>query len=158
MQTQKFFHFFLIVGTALLMMATLSFFKQKEMPLFSAIHHSSLIAQNTNNYLGPNQRLPNNVQMIKIQVLVYNDPNPAGVKIVNAELDGSSIPLKPADIHGFRGQASFQKSPGKYKLKWVVDRGESTWPRTVEHEENVHLNPRDMWLQISISGDTAEIT
>lgn len=116
------------------------------------------VAQNTNTYLGPNQKIPGNPQLIRVQILVYNDPNPKGVTIVDAQFDGTSIPLKPRDIYGYRGQASFQKSPGKYKLKWEVDRDQQTWPRTVEHEENVILDARDLWIQITIIGEKAEIS
>ncbi len=158
MSSPKFFQFLLILGTALFMFGTLLFFRQGELPLFAAHHHSKCIAQNTNTYLGPNQKIPGNPQMIRVQVLVYNDPNPKGVKIVNAQFDGTSIPLKPRDIYGFRGQASFQKSPGKYKLAWEVERDEQVWPRTIEHEEEVFLDQRDLWIQITILGDTAEIS
>lgn len=78
--------------------------------------------------------------------------------IVDAEFDGMSIPLKPRDIYGYRGQASFQKRAGKYKLKWTVNRDDQTWPRAVDHEENVILDGRDLWIQITIIGDTAEIS
>lgn len=140
------------------MMGVLLFFKQGDLPLMAASHHSSLITQNTNTYLGPNQKVPGNPQLIRVQVLVYNDPNPKGVEIGEVDFDGTSIPLKPRDIYGFRGQASFQKSPGKYKLSWVVERDKQAWPRTINHEEEVILDPRDLWIQITITGDTAEIS
>lgn len=121
-------------------------------------HHSTLVTQNTNTYLGPNEKAPGNPQLIRVQVLVYNDPNPKGVTIDSANFDGTSIPIKPRDIYGFRGQASFQKSPGKYKLRWVVERDKQVWPRTITHEEEVILDPRDLWIQITITGETAEIS
>lgn len=121
-------------------------------------NRSKLIAQNTNDYLGPTQKLPGQDQLIKVQVLVYNDPDPKGVRLVKAQFDGTSIPLKPRDIYGYRGQASFQKLPGKYKLKWKVERDPKIWPRTIQHEEEVILDSRDLWIQISIIGDQAEIS
>lgn len=157
MHTRKFFQFLLILGTALFMLGTLLFFKQGELPLIGA-HHADLVAQNTNTYLGPTQRLPGNPQMIRVQILLYDDPSPKGVQLISAEFDGTSIPLKPRDIYGYRGQASFQKPPGKYKLKWEVRQDEQAWPRTIDHEEEVFLDPRDFWIQISITGNSASIS
>ena len=158
MYSQRFFQFLLVLGTALVMMGTLLVFKQKELPIFTATHHSSLISQNTNTYLGPHQKIPGDPRMVRVQILIYNDPNPKGVKITSAEFDGTDIPLKPRDIYGYRGQASFQKPPGKYKLKWVVDRDTQDWPRKIEHEDTVVLDSRDLWIQITINGDRAEIS
>ena len=83
----------------------------------------TLIAQNVNDYLGPKQKVPGNPQLIRVQVLVSDDPNPQGAQIVRAEFHRHEIPLKPRDIYGFRGQASFQTPPGKYKLKWTGSEG-----------------------------------
>lgn len=157
MNSQKFFQFLLIFGTALAVISTLLFFRQGKLPLFCT-NHFNLTAQNTNTYLGPNQKVPGNRQLIRVQVLVYNDPNPKGVVIDHVDFDGSSVPLKPRDIYGYRGQASFQKPPGKYKLKWTVERDEKTWPRTIDHEEEVFLDERDFWIQITILGNNAEIS
>ncbi len=115
-----------------------------------------LTSQNTNTYLGPNQKLPQ--ELVRIQVLVYNDPNPKGVTITNVEFDGQNIPLKPRDIYGYRGQASFQKRSGKYKLIWKVNRSDNEWPRTISHEEEVIISPRDLWIQITIIGNEASIS
>ena len=140
------------------MLGTLFYFNQTGLSIFGAKHHSDLIGQNTNTYLGPNQKIPGDPQMLRLQILVYNDPNPKGVTIVKAAFDGASIPLKPRDIYGYRGQASFQKPPGKYKLTWEVERDDQTWPRTIDHEEEVILDARDYWIQITIVGDHAEIS
>ncbi len=148
------------------MLAVLLFFEQGKLPLLSTNHYTNQIntlsdlhiAQNTNTYLGPNQKTPGNAQLIRVQVLVYNDPNPNGVRIVSAAFDGKEIPIKPRDIYGFRGQASFQKKAGKYKLSWEVEKDKQNWPRTVSHEEEVTLDSRDLWIQITITGDTAEIS
>lgn len=140
------------------MLGVLLFFKQGELPLMSLNHHAGLVAQNTNTYLGPNQKIHGNPQLVRVQILVYNDPNPKGFRMVSAEFDGADIPLKPRDIYGFRGQASFQKSPGTYKLRWEVEGDRKAWPRTVKHEENVTLDSRDLWIQITLTGEKAEIS
>lgn len=158
MRLEKFFQFLLLVGTALFMLSTLLFFKQGKLPLFESNHHSNLIAQNTNTYLGPNRKVPGNPELIRVQVLLYNDPDPTGVKIESVHFDGTKIPLKPRDIYGYRGQASFQKKPGKYILRWVAERDPVNWPRTVEREEEVLLSPKDFWIQITIVGESAEIS
>ena len=117
----------------------------------------SLFAQNTNTYLGPNGKSTQQ-GVIRVQIIVNDDPNPQGVQIVKASFDGTSIPLKPRDIYGSRGQGSFQKKAGKYKLEWTVQRDANSWPRTVSHEEVVTLDPRDLWIQITITGETASIS
>ena len=117
-----------------------------------------LYAQNTNEYLGPNQPIPGNPQLIRIQILVYNDPAPKGVRIEKVVFDGQTFPLKPRDIYGYRGQSSFQKKPGKYKLYWEVNRDDLVWPRTIKHEEKVFIDKRDMWIQITIIGNEASIS
>lgn len=119
---------------------------------------ASLFSQNTNTYFGPNQPIPGNPELVRIQILVYNDPEPKGVTIENVSFSNEDIPLKPRDIYGFRGQASFQKRPGKYKLFWKVNRDDQTWPRTITHEEEVFINARDMWIQITIVGNEASIS
>ncbi len=158
MNSKRFFDFLLVFGTALFMLGVLLFFKQSEIPLMSANHHAGLVAQNTNTYLGPNQKIPGNPQLVRVQILVYNDPNPKGVTILSADFAGADIPLKPRDIYGFRGQASFQKPPGKYKLRWEVEKDKRSWPRSATHEEEVILDSRDLWIQITITGDKAEIS
>lgn len=148
----------LILITALFILGALFAFRQKEPPLFSAKHYFNFLSQNTNTYLGPSQRLTGDPQLIRLQVLIYNDPNPKGAKIVNAKFNGTSIPLKPRDIFGYRGQASFQKPPGKYKLSWEVERDKTIWPRIIDHEEEVFLSDKDYWIQITITGEQAEIS
>lgn len=118
----------------------------------------SLFSQNTNTYLGPNEKLPGKQNQVRVQILLYNDPNPKGLHITKAEFAGSNIPLKPRDVYGYRGQASFQKPAGKYKLKWQVERDDFSWPRVINREEEVYLDDRDLWIQITITGDQAEIS
>jgi hypothetical protein len=129
---------------------------QRFFQILSLTTASLLFAQSINSYLGPNDRP--SPGLVRVQVLVNDDPSPQGVQIISAQLDGQPIPLKPRDIYGFRGQASFQLSPAKYKLKWKVRRDAFIWPRTATHEEEVMINPRDLWLQITITGDHAAIT
>jgi hypothetical protein len=47
---------------------------------------------------------------------------------------------------------------GKYKLKWKVKRDQHAWPRTISHEEEVTIDPRDLWIQITITGENASIS
>lgn len=123
-------------------------------PFFS----DGLIVQNTNHYLGPNQPVLGNPQLVKVQILIYNAPNPSGVTIESASLNGKNIPLKPRDIYGYRGQAGFQLKPGTYKLRWKVNKDKNSWPRTIDHVEEVVISPRDLWIQITIRGNEASIS
>ncbi len=116
---------------------------------------SQPIAQNT--YLGPTSPLPGNPQLIRVELLVKDSSDLAGVQIQSVTFDGQAIPLKPRDIFGKRASASFQLPPGKYTLRWTVNRDKIIWPRTVNHEEEVDLSPRDLWVQIMIEGDSASI-
>ncbi len=117
-----------------------------------------LFAQSTNDYLGPSAPLRGNPQLVRIQLMVHDDPNPTGVKIVRVEFNGTPITLKPSDIYGFRGQSSFQLRPGRYTLKWTVQNDKHIWPRTTTQKEEVVLSPRDFWIQIDITGDKATIS
>ncbi len=158
MASQRFFQLLLILGTTLSMLGILLFFKQAPFSLVSINHHSALLTQNVNEYLGPKQKVPGNPQLIRVQVLVNDDPSPKGVQVLEATFNQKNIPLKPRDIYGFRGQASFQTPPGKYRLKWKVQRDRFAWPRTTSHEEEVTLDPRDLWIQITIVGENAAIS
>lgn len=120
-----------------------------------SIFDSSILAQNT--YLGPISPVPGNPQLIRVEVIVNDDPKLGGLQIQQVKFNGTNVPLKPRDVNGFRGQASFQLAPGKYKLTWIVNRDKSAWPRTVSHEETVTLDPRDLWVQITIQGEEASI-
>ena len=113
------------------------------------------IAQYT--YKGPTQPVPGNSQLVRIEVLVRDSPKAGGLEIKSVEFNGEGVPLKPRDIFGNRGAASFQVPPGTYKLRWVVQRDKLFWPRVVTHEEEVNVDPRDLWLQISIEGEEASI-
>jgi hypothetical protein len=159
MNSERFFQVLLIFGTTLFMVGTLLFFNQGAFPLMSSNHHSSsLVAQSVNEYLGPSKKVTGNPQLVRVQVLINDDPNPQGVQIVDAQLDQQFISLKPRDIYGFRGQSSFQMPPGKYKLRWTVHRDKFAWPRTIKREEEVTISPRDLWIQITITGEKASIS
>jgi len=86
-----------------------------------------------------------------------DSPVASGVRIKSVEFNGQGIPLQPPDLYGNRGTGSFQVLPGKYKLRWVVQRDKLIWPRVLTHEEEVHIDPRDLWLQIEIVGEEATI-
>lgn len=139
----------LSLGLAIALSAVFLFVRQK--PPIS----TDLVAQNT--YFGPTTKGPGNKELVRIQVLINDDPAPAGAQIESAEFNGQNIPLKPRDIYGYRGQGSFQVYPGTYKLKWVVKRDRVAWPRTLSHEEIVTVDPRDLWLQLTITGEKATI-
>lgn len=108
-------------------------------------------------YFGPTAPIPGNPQLVRVEVLVQDGSEPNGLQVVSASFNGTSIPLKPRDVLGYRGGASFQVKPGKYTLRWKVNRDHFAWPRTASHEEIVTIDPRDLWLQISIEGDQASI-
>lgn len=129
--------------------------KRKTLLLLFCSAFLTLLAQNT--YLGPIQPIPGDPHLVRVQIIVRDSPESGGVQIQNVEFDGQGIPLKPRDIYGNRGGASFQLPPGKRKLRWVVQRDKTIWPRTITREEEVNIDSRDYWIQISIVGDTASI-
>lgn len=116
-----------------------------------------LEGQIAQTYLGPTAPIPGNPQLVRVEVLVSDGQEPNGLQILSASFNGTSIPLKPRDVLGYRGGASFQVKPGKYTLRWRVNRDRFAWPRNSSHEEIVTIDPRDLWLQISIEGDRASI-
>ncbi len=132
----------------------LFFFQNARWPLLPTDH---LSASTSNTYLGPSRPPQPGQRIVQIQIYVRDSQEAGGVQIVSAQFDGKRIPLQPRDIYGNRGSASFQVSPGKYKLKWKVNRDQYTWPRTLTHEENVEISSRDLWLQITIEGNEVTI-
>ncbi len=147
----RFFHSLLLAAFFLTTAATLLYFsKESSTP--------SLVAQNVNEYLGPKKRTTGKSQTVRVQILVNDAPNPQGVQIESVTFHKKTLNLKPRDIYGFRGEASFELAPGTYKLKWTVQRDLRVWPRTISHEEEVIIDPRDLWIQIQITGETASIT
>jgi hypothetical protein len=121
----------------------------------SDLHSNPALIQYT--YKGPKTPVPGNPELVRIQILVRDSAEAGGVQVQRVEFNGEGIPLKPRDIYGNRGDASFQVFPGKYKLTWVVQKSKLIWPRTVTHEEAVNVSPRDLWLQIAIEGEQASI-
>jgi hypothetical protein len=150
MNTNRFFQCLIVFGALLTGWAAIFFISQ--------CAPCTLVAQNVNDYLGPNKKGTGNPQLIRVQVIVNDDPNPKGVQIEDVIFHQKNIPLKPRDIYGFRGQGSYQLPPGKYTLKWTVRHDKVVWPRTTTHEEEVNLDPRDLWIQITIVGETASIS
>ena len=110
------------------------------------------------SYQGPTEPVPGNPQLVKIEILVRDSPEAGGVQVQNVTFNGKEIPLQPRDIYGNRGSAGFQLSPGKYSLRWTVQKDKFAWPRVISHEEEVTVDPRDLWLQISIVGEKASIS
>ncbi len=115
----------------------------------------ALFTQNT--YLGPTAPVPGNPDLVRVELLIKDSPDLAGIEIQSVTFDGQAIPLKPRDIFGKRGAASFQLRPGKYTLRWTVNRDKVIWPRTISHEEEVNIDRRDLWIQIIIEGNHASI-
>lgn len=118
----------------------------------------SLLAEAGNTYMGPIGPIPGNPQLVQVQILVKDDPNPSGVEVTRVEFNQQTIPLKTRDIYGNRGGASFQLPAGSYRLKWTVNRDKLAWPREIDHEEIVHVSPRDNWVQVEIVGNNATIS
>ncbi len=147
-------HFLLILGASLCALNLLLFCASAK-PCSSVEKPQELITQNT--YLGPTEKSPNSNQLVRVEILIKDSPDLAGVQIQSVTFDGQAIPLKPRDIFGKRGAASFQLLPGKYTLRWSVNRDKIIWPRTLTHEEIVTIDPRDLWVQILIEGDAASI-
>lgn len=145
------------LGTFLCLMGIFSVFKQKPAAVLKNNQPlAGLMVQNT--YFGPTSPIPGNPHLIRVQVLIYDSAEQGGLQIQEVEFDGNSIPLKPRDIYGFRGEGTFQVAPGTYKLNWTVQRDRIIWPRTIKHEETVTIDPRDLWIQITIQGENAAIT
>ena len=116
----------------------------------------SLFGQSS-TYLGPKAPVPGNPKLVRVVVLVQDSQELAGVSIHSVSFNQTDIPLKPRDIHGYRGGASFQLPPGEYPLEWVIQRDKTYWPRKITHKEIVTISPKDMWIQIQIIGDQASI-
>lgn len=108
-------------------------------------------------YFGPDKSVTDPSKLVRLEILVRDSSDADGLQIVSVQFNRTDIPLKPRDLYGYRGNASFQVKPGTYKLLWVVNRDRFAWPRTITHEEIVTVSPRDLWLQISIEGETASI-
>jgi hypothetical protein len=119
------------------------------------LYFSLALLSQTSTYLGP--KSPSSKNAVRVEVLVQDSIELGGVTIQSANFNSTEIPLKPRDIYGYRGGASFQLPPGTYKLKWVVQRDKTVWPRTKNHEEKVIISPKDLWIQITINGESASI-
>lgn len=119
-----------------------------------ATKNNQLLAQ---TYLGPKEFGPKNAELIRVEILVKDSPDLSGLQIQNVSFNGVQIPLKPRDIFGKRGDASFQLPPGKYILRWTANRDTIVWPRVLRFEEEVNLDLRDLWVQVQIIGDQATI-
>lgn len=156
MREYKFFQFLLIFGTSLSLFGIFLFVRDK-MQTNSAPLHQSTGLLTSNTYFGPTAPVPGNPLLIKVEILIRDSPELGGLTIQSAEFNGQSIPLKPRDIFGNRGTGSFQVAPGTYTLQWVVQKDKIAWPRTITHEEQVTIDPRDQWVQVSIEGEKASI-
>ena len=115
---------------------------------------NKIIAQ---TYLGPKESSATYAELIRVQLSIKDSPDPSGLQIQNVTFNGQNVPLKPRDVFSKRGEASFQLPPGKYILRWTANRNSYVWPRVLRFEEEVDLDPRDLWVQIMIEGDKASI-
>lgn len=150
MKEQRIFQALLVLGSLLAACNIYLYFSSKAPSI-----EPGMIAQNT--YLGPTRPIPGNPQLVKVEILIKDSADLAGVQIQRVTFDGQEIPLKPRDIFGKRGGASFQVAPGQYTLRWTVNRDKIVWPRQVSHEELVNISGRDLWVQIIIEGNNASI-
>jgi hypothetical protein len=156
MASMRFMQVLVCAGALLAASSLVLFFKRA--PLSSGSDGSQgLLASNT--YFGPtNQWAPGNSNLIRVQILIRDSDDDAGPQVLSVTFNQKEIPLKPRDIYGNRGTASFQLPPGKYKLQWKTNQDKVAWPRNTTHEEELTLSPRDLWIQIEIDGDKASIS
>ena len=143
--------FFVVISTVFFLTAFCLYFWKKS----GEVSTQSLVA--SYSYQGPTQAVPGNPKLVRVQVLIRDSPVAGGVRVQSVDFNGQGIPLQPPDLFGNRGTGSFQVPPGKYKLRWVVQRDKLIWPRVLTHEEEVNIDPRDLWLQIEIVGEEASI-
>ncbi|MES2272657.1 MAG: hypothetical protein V4487_00495 [Chlamydiota bacterium] len=155
MDAKKSISLLLLFGTAVSFLSIALFLKKGTYPLLGTAPPEGLLVQNT--YFGPNHPLPGNPHLVRVEILIHDSTEPGGVQIQSVLFNEQNIPLKPRDVYGYRGKGSFQVPPGKYKLKWSVHRDRVIWPRTLSYEELVTIDPRDLWIQISIQGEKASI-
>lgn len=149
MDPLRFFRLVTLSG-ALLISASLYLFCQNQ-----GVKPLALIASTT--YMGPKHPLPNDAERIRIEITIRDSAKNGGPQIEEVFFNQQQIPLKPRDVYGSRGNASFFLPPGKYKLEWTVNRDNFAWPRSTTHKEEVLVSPRDLWIQVSIEGDSASI-
>lgn len=156
---------------ALLLFALLSTARVEtfDLDLRSLIHASASlkfllvgsVAQS--NYYGPKPPphflAPPTTNTIRIQLQIYDDPSLGGARIQSVTFNNQDIPLQNADIHGFRGGAGFQVSPGKYDLLWkVLSFDNSSQQSSIQqHKETIAISKSDAWIQITIQGEEASI-
>ncbi len=114
-------------------------------------------------YYGPDesphvtQPSPKVSQKIRVQILVYDQPDLGGLTIQEVSFNGTTLALQPADLNGFRGGGSFALSPGSYSLNWIVSRDARVWPRTIKHRQTVQITSKDSWMQVTIQGDQVTV-
>ncbi len=95
--------------------------------------------------------------LTRVEVAVYDDPKTGGVPVVSVVFDHIQIPLKPRDVHKYRGSASYQLKPGTYELDWTVQRDPFAWPRTVPHTQTFQIQPGELTVHITVEGDHASM-
>lgn len=156
MASVRFMQILACAGALLAVSSSVLFFKRGHLPLGST-DTQGFLASNT--YFGPtNKSAPGSSNLIRIQISIRDSEDADGPQVVSVQFDKKEIPLKPRDIYGNRGSAAFQLHPGKYKLQWKTNQQRIAWPRNTTHEEELNLDPRDLWIQIEIDGEKATIS
>lgn len=105
-------------------------------------------------YYGPTSPSPSS---IKVQVMVYDEPEPGILKIESVTFNGRNVRLQSPDLNGFRGGGGFQLQPGKYSLEWKVSRGSMAWPRTLSFKKTIEIQSRDRWVEVTVRGSEASV-
>ncbi len=108
-------------------------------------------------YFGPTEGSQEDKGLVRIELHVKDGPKSGSPQVESVTFDGQSIPLKPRGVFGKRGVASFQLPPGTYLLQWEVSRNKWVWPRTTSHKKEVHIDGKELWIQIIIEGDNVSI-
>ena len=153
-----FIRFITVSGACLTALSAVFFFMEQEARDRTVSEGAApLIASAGTTYFGPKSPVVGNPQLVRIEVVLKDSADSSGPQLVSVTFYNKNIPLKPRDVYGNRGSASFQVPPGKYKLNWTVNRDRYVWPRRVEHEMVVTVSPRDLWLQLEVQGDQATL-
>lgn len=122
--------------------------------IFALLAQSSYYGPKPPPHFGP----PSIENTIRVQIQIYDDPALGGARIEEVSFNQQDIPLQSPDLHGFRGGAGFQMSPGKYDLVWSVSTDRTSSPKTVQQKQKISISKGDQWIQITIQGENATVT
>lgn len=99
-----------------------------------------------------NKLLKNKKNVIRIEIVVFDDLEAQNGKILEVKLDDVNLILKPSDPSGSRGTSFFQLFPGKHVLKWTVQNNKYKWPRYTKYKQELKIKKQDQWIHIRIEG------